>query len=441
MALISEIVQVTISVQDASVAQASFNKILFAAYHTVGAEKIRDYTDNDDVATDYASWPGVLAAATAFFAQSPRPTTLAIGRLLTASTKKYKITPTAANSTQYQLTFKSAAGTETASYTSDGTATVAEICAGLTTAINLTAGLFTAVNNTTYVEVDADSSGYWFSAMASTAALLLAIQEVTTGGSASIAAELAGIANERDGWYGLVVQDHDETTVANVAAYAETVTKVYGTSTSDPDSLTTSTTDVLSDLETAAYKRTFALWHQDPQSYPEMAWMSEEFPYTPGSRTWFAKQLSGISASDSYLSATNVTNLSGKQANTIRSFGGIAITKGGTMASGRFIDVTLGTDWLTARMQERVLAKLINLPKVPYTDAGLVVLENEVRAQVQEAITEQVLADDENIEFSTTAVADQNPNDRTARIVRGVNFKARLAGAVHNVFIQGVVTA
>lgn len=431
----SEVVTVNIDVQDASVAQAAFNKFLYASYHTVGTELIRDYTDITDIETDFASWPSVLAAASAFFAQSVRPETFSIGRLTTASTKKFRLTPTAANSTTYGVEIN---GTEV-TYTSDSSATVAEITAGLTTAINALSVAVTATDNSTSVDVVADAAGFWFTCVVSQGVQKLTCQETTTGGASTIAAELSAISVERDDWYGLAVADHDETTIANVSAWVLTKVKMFGASTSDPNALTTSTTDVLSDLETEGSHRTYAIWHQDPGSFPEIAWAAGQFPYTPGSRTWAYKRLTGIAASDSYLTGTNITNLAGKNANIVGSVRGVVVATPGKMASGRFIDITHGIDWMMARCQERVLDRLINLPKIPYTDAGLAVIEGEVRAQVQEGIREGVIADDDNISFTTLAVAQQASADRTARIARGINFKARLAGAVHQVIINGTV--
>src|SRR5262245_29673917 len=120
---ISEVIHISLTAQDATPAQASFDKLLFAAYHTVGPELIRDYTDKTSLATDFASWPSVLAAADAFFAQSPHPSVVSIGRLTVARAKIFTITPTAANSTKYTVEVN---GTE-ASYTTDSSGSVQEI--------------------------------------------------------------------------------------------------------------------------------------------------------------------------------------------------------------------------------------------------------------------------------------------------------------------------
>ena len=108
------------------------------------------------------------------------------------------------------------------------------------------------------------------------------------------------------------------------------------------------------------------------------------------------------------------------------------------MFGGEWIDVVRGLAWLEARLEERIFAALVNNPKIPYTDAGMTILVAEVKAQLQEAEDRGVL--DSGWAVTITAVADQATADRASRIVRGLDFTARLAGAVHTVNIAGTVS-
>lgn len=165
--------------------------------------------------------------------------------------------------------------------------------------------------------------------------------------------------------------------------------------------------------------------------------MSALFVKNPGGATWNYKAVAGVSAQPA--SATAITNIRSKNAGLVRLLGGLTLTFGSKLASGRYIDVQHGMDWLTARLEERLFFLLARNDSVPYTDAGLVAIEGEVRAQLQEGIRNQFLADDENISVFITPVALQNPVDRASRIVRGIQFRARLAGAVEQMFISGTI--
>jgi hypothetical protein len=173
------------------------------------------------------------------------------------------------------------------------------------------------------------------------------------------------------------------------------------------------------------------------EDYPEVGRMSAAFVKNPGSITWNFKAVAGATAQPA--TGTNITYLKAKNASIVRSLGGLTLTFGSKLASGRYIDVQHGMDWLQARMEERMYFLLARSDKIPYTDAGLAAIEGEVRAQMQEAIRNQFIADDDNVEVFITPVAQQSSVDRASRIVRGIRFRGRLAGAVEEMYIEGTV--
>ncbi len=430
---IEEIVHVTIQAQDAAVAQESFDKILFCAYHDVGPELIRDYTDIDDINEDYADWPSVLNAASAWASQNPHSEIFSIGRLTTARAKIFEVTPVLANSQAYVVNVNGTAYT----YTSDSTATLAEICAGIKSAVDAGSitGLTVTENDTVITFTGA--AGTWYS-LSVDRIDLLGVVETTSG--TGLATELQSIFSERNDSYGVTCEHQSESVGAIVADDIEDRTKIYGIACPNADLLTSSTTDLGSDLQDAGYNRTFVMYHQKAsEQFPEVAWMASRFPQNPGSETWRFKRLAGVSSSS--LSGTAVTNAAAKNVNTVRSLGGLTLTNGSKMASGRYIDIQHGLDWLTARMEERIFSLLANNGKVPYTDAGLALLQGAVSAQLDEASDQdhQFLARDENLTTSVTDVATQASADRAARIVRGLNFRGRFAGAVEEIYVEGLV--
>ena len=102
--------------------------------------------------------------------------------------------------------------------------------------------------------------------------------------------------------------------------------------------------------------------------YPDAAWMGEGFPYDPGSSTWAYKTLKGV-ASDN-ITASKETALVAKNCNFYSEVGGVKITQEGKVASGEWIDIIIGTDWLEARLRESVYSALVNNRKIPYDGHG-----------------------------------------------------------------------
>jgi hypothetical protein len=122
-------------------------------------------------------------------------------------------------------------------------------------------------------------------------------------------------------------------------------------------------------LKQLGYDRTFTIYNGDTASYfADAAWLGRQLPTIPGSSNWAFKSLTGIIADDllSSQSSAVFTN----NGNTYETFAGQSITRYGKVSSGEWIDVIRGADWLQARLQENLYSTLINVEKIPYTDAG-----------------------------------------------------------------------
>jgi hypothetical protein len=166
--------------------------------------------------------------------------------------------------------------------------------------------------------------------------------------------------------------------------------------------------------------------------------MGEEFPNDPGSSTWAYKTLRGVTV-DTY-TETETNTLKAKRTNYYVQIAGVNTMLNGVTPAGEWIDVTIGIHWLTARLQERLFTTLVNVKKVPYTDKGISLIEGAVRAMLREAVRVGFLDDDENLSVTVPAAADATPADRAARVLQPVDFQGRIAGAIHEIVLNGTVT-
>ena len=158
----------------------------------------------------------------------------------------------------------------------------------------------------------------------------------------------------------------------------------------------------------------------------------------PGSYTVKFKTPSGFAVDD--LSDTQSINARGKNAMTFEAIGGRDILREGQVAEGEFIDVIVFVDWLQARMTEDIYTDLANLPKVPYTDAGIGIVEGRVKGRLQIGVDAGGLSPDVPFVVSVPDVVDVSAADKGNRILKGVTFSATLAGAIHAVEVQGTVS-
>ena len=109
------------------------------------------------------------------------------------------------------------------------------------------------------------------------------------------------------------------------------------------------------------------------------------------------------------------------------------------MVGGEYIDVMIGVLWLTARMRERIWFRMVNSSKIAYTNAGIAIIEAEVRAQLQEGIRNNFLADSPAPVIFVPDALSVDPNLRATRVLEDLTFEARLAGAIHHIAIRGSV--
>lgn len=255
-----------------------------------------------------------------------------------------------------------------------------------------------------------------------------------------VADDLTVINNANNTWYALIATDRTQATVKAIADWVETRVKLFGTASSNPDIIDiqagTDTTSIAAVLNQAGYVRTFVMYHQDADfDYPEAAWFGRVLPLEPGSETWKFKTLNTISYSN--LTTTQSNNALNKRANVYEFIAGVGITENGTVAQGEYIDIVRGIDWLTARIQEFVFSTLVNVPKVPYTNAGIAVIQAQVLRALELGISNQFISDDPAPIVTVPLAEDVPPVDKANRILRNVRFQATLSGAIHAVVIRG----
>jgi hypothetical protein len=139
---VSEFINFTIQVNNQGVSQLGFNTALVVSYDATFPELVRTYSQYADVLVDVAAGTATALAANAYFAQSPHPRTLKIGRGANKPTRQHTIGAVSVNNAYaYQIQVDGPGITSTlVSFTSDGSATTQEIHNGLVTALNAVVG-------------------------------------------------------------------------------------------------------------------------------------------------------------------------------------------------------------------------------------------------------------------------------------------------------------
>lgn len=320
------------------------------------------------------------------------------------------------------------------------------ICAQLLQGLNAVVGKnFTAVQQvgageTDYLEITGDAAGNWFSLEVTDVSLLKIAQTHLEPGT-TLATDLAAIANENKSWYALYTLYNSEAYVKAAAAWIETQKRMYFADLCDSETATlasagTGASDAADDLKVLAYKRTAVVYHPSPASMLGSRWMGTRLPYDPGSETW--KFAQPVGANPVTLTSTQAVNLRAKNVNTLENTGGLNIMWEGKTCSGQFVDFTRGLDWLENDMQVGVFNALATAVKIPFTDAGIALIQNEVQASLERGAL-QGFIDPATIKVFAPKAKDVAAAKKAARTCPDIRFEATGQGAIHGAEISGLV--
>lgn len=421
---LNDVVRVVILDGSTAITTASFQIPLVLASFTNFPERARTYTSITEVGGDFSSTSNAYKIAEKLFGQTSvlgaPPPSIIIGR---RQVDEVTLTPVVANTQTYTVTINDVDYT----YTSDASATAAEITAGLDTAIGSPAGI-TVTDNTGTLTVEVTTPGTAWSISVSSN-----LTQVNTTPTETWVEALEEVDMENSTWYLLVSETQvaaEQEALSDAVAARE---KIYGISSADTVAPTTGTTDIGAILNAKSAARTFGVYLPTAATeFPEAAWAGSQLALTPGSNDWDFKRAVGVTVSK--LSSTQITNLKNKSWNYYIAKGGVNIFQNGDMFDGKAIDIQVGKDWLKARLQEGIYFRLINSLKIPFTDAGFVIIENEIRSVLSLAESNGLI--DRGWTVQVPPVLSVPETLRAQRAAGVFVIRARLQGSVRFVDLE-----
>lgn len=446
MANIDRIVNVQISLNTNGVSKEGFSTMLVVGTHANNLNRVTTYTNINDLINDgFSTDDPIYRAVSAAFSQTPRPRQVKVGRRqveeVNLSVNNVK------DNTDYTITVssKDTDGTvdeEAYKYNSQTSATATKIIEGLQ-ALMASDTAVTATASGEKLQLTAKSGKSFAIKISSNLSAEL------TEPTEEIADTMSAIMASDSDFYGIVLASRDKDDIMAMAEWVETQIKLFGTSTAEQGAKDSETdTDLLSMLKAKNYYRTFAFYHELANNeYLEAGIMARCFAIEPGGENWANKVLSGLTADT--LTETEYLAVSGKNGNTFETFRNKSITQNGKVAGDEWIDVIRFRDWLQEEITINVFNLLINSDKVPYTDAGIALIENQIRQALLLgqrrggiAPTEYDEDNNENLGFSIEMPLAANipANTKAQRLLEDVKFTARLAGAINVVEITGSFT-
>lgn len=425
MSQLDDVVRVVIYDESTAISTASFQYPLILNTFTNFSQRARRYTSIAAVGADFASTSNTYLMAQKLFGQTSvlgaPPPAVIIGRRQVDTVNG---SVTVANSTVYTITINGTAY----SFTSDASATAIEIVAGLDAAVGAPTGINFTDNLDGTFTVSPSTPGAPWSVSSSVNVVL-----VNAAPTEDWVEALEAVEQENDTWYLLLSETQVKAEQEALSDAVQAREKIYALSSADVVAPTTGTTDIGAILHAKSAGRTFGVYLPTAATeFPEAAWAGSQLAVTPGANDWDFKRANGVTVSK--LSDTQITDLKNKSWNYYIAKGGVNIFQNGDMFDGKPIDVQIGKDWLKARLQEGIYFRIINSLKIPMTDAGLVVVENEIRAVLSQAQANGLI--DQGWTVQTPPVLSISPTLRAQRAAGVFVIRARLQGSVRSVDIE-----
>ena len=446
MANLSRIVNVQIALNTTGVSQAGFSTGLIVGPHFHSLARVLSVTDVDEL-TDmgFSAADKIYLAVSDYLSQTPRPNVVKVGRLAcqTVTVTVDKIEPTGKYSVV--LSQKDDAGNVTkATYDyTNASGDAAAILKGLAGVITADKdALATAAAVTTTLTLTKKNVDFAVEVSQNLTAAAGELDE-------DIPTAMNAITGEDNDFYGIVLTSREPADILAMADWTESHDKLYLTAIAEAGAKDSAvSTDTGSKLMLGNYYRTSCWYHALAQTeFLDAALMSRVFSIAPGGDDWANKKLAGITADT--LNETEFNALVSKNIGSFERFRNVAITQTGKVAAGEWLDIIRFRDWLAEQIKTNVFYLLINSDKVPYTDGGIAVIESVIRQALEDGQASGGIAPDEydadgNLNagyvLNVPVAAGITPNQKATRILPGIQFTARLAGAIHVVNISGSFT-
>lgn len=440
MADLTDIVTVSVSISGQSPARATFSVPLIASFHTRFPELVRTYRKLADMVADgFVATDAAYQAAASIFAQAVTVPSLKIGRLSTTPTVRVvTMLAAAVNLGVYTVTID---GT-TYTFTADASATAAEIATGLVALINAdVAAVVTASASVNNLVLTADVAGPDFLVDVGNVALWASIQDSSVVQTACMTTDLAAILAYDANWYALICTRNSHLDQALAAAFVLANKRIFafdaigwGSIVAAQNCLAANATNVLGVVKVAANTRSFGIFTKHDADCLAAGLVGLLLPKDVGS--WTAHMKTVVGGAVSELTPTEQTNVEANRGNHYQTIAGISVLQKGMMASARFIDEVVISDWVEARIKEEILAAFTFLDKIPYTEAGVAVIEACILRVLEQGVKQGAFVDGSTFARSPR-VAGISSTNKQARLLEGVEFGAVLAGAIHKVTMRG----
>lgn len=485
MANYTPVVDVNITINAVTLAQAGFGTPIFVDAHTQFNERTKIYTDASELLGDgFLTDSPAYKAAQAFTLNSPTPDSFKIGRR-SVEWIGQAVGWVADQTDTFGLTVSVPYLATPINYTASVQNQVGWTVTDLLDAVKVAIDGYLDLNQ--YVQVTVSGSDLIITPLLTGASggddQIVTVTPVVAPttfsgnyqGSEDAATTLAKIREYDDDWYFMTTHERQEQWVKDMAAGIQasnnpvdagtpSVGKMYFQGSGDPSNITGLTdeadTSLFGYLSQNNYTRTVSFYHHTAETvanainaeYPECAYVGYNAPYDAGSVTWANLRIAGLDlsrvsnqAGARGLNTNEKQRLAERNANFTELDAGVTITRFGVTAGQEWIDVIRGVDWLTTEIETAIKRLLFNQQgkKVPYNNQGIAQVREVIQSALQTGVNRGFLQSYDLFvpTLQTVLSTSEGQTQWLNRVLSGITFIGYLAGAIHTVTVNGSVQA
>ena len=229
----------------------------------------------------------------------------------------------------------------------------------------------------------------------------------------------------------LVCTDNSDDTIKKLSNWIDTQEMMYFT-----------TSQNLQSPKLVRSENTVIMYHNDEDSFVCEGLAGYLATAKVGGVTAKFKEIKGVQ--EAKITATQLSNLHKDNGFTYIEKMGLLQTTEGKTTSGEYIDVVMGAYWIQFKMEEGLAYLAANTPKIGFDNKGISQMVAVCENVLKRAAFEQdiILVDKDGnakyqIEYITREMSD--PNDVANRNYTGIQWTAKLAGAIHKATVSGIL--
>lgn len=255
---------------------------------------------------------------------------------------------------------------------------------------------------------------------------------------------LTDLFNIDDSAYYVGCSSHSDANVAALAAFAESLKKMYVNSTQVAGVLVpATTTDIGSVLQDAAYDHVLTIYNASADSsFAEGGVIGAMAALQAGTSTLEDKTLVGVTVDS--LNATQRSSCEAKNVAYYMPIAGVNSVFNSKVASGQFFDTIVFADWLQANLQQELYGLLKRESdlgrKVSYDEAGMSKVRQACRRIIEIGRANGSISLDSESIVRTPTRNEVSEADRLNRVLPNLVVEVPFSNAVHKITVRAYVT-